>query len=47
MKKVIYNRFDKKKLTNLPVELFTGKIVIVQSEDEAQKAVDYLLSQSV
>lgn len=44
MEKTIYNKFDKKAIGQLPQVLFPGKIVVVLSESEAEKAVDYLLS---
>lgn len=44
MTKTIYDKYDKKRLAELPVVLFPGKIVVVQSESEAAKAVDFLLS---
>ena len=47
MKKVIYNKFDKARIQQLPRALFEGRIVVVLSESEAAKAVDYLLSQPV
>ena len=45
--KTIFNKYDKKKINTLPQALFPGKIVIVQSEAEAEKAVDYLLSADI
>ncbi|MGN0283072.1 MAG: 3'-5' exonuclease [Prevotella sp.] len=47
MEKVIYDKFEKAKIADLPRAFFCGKIVIVVSEYEAMKAVDYLLSQTV
>lgn len=47
MKKVIYNKFDKHLINNLPRVLFEGRIVVVLSESEAEKAVEYLLSQPI
>lgn len=44
MEKTIYNKFDKKDIGALPQVLFPGRIVVVLSEAEADKAVDYLLS---
>ena len=44
MTKIIYNKFDKKKIGELPRVLFEGKIVVVLSVSEADKAVKYLLS---
>ena len=45
--KTIFKKFDKKRITALPVVQFQGKIVVVISAGEAEKAVDYLLSQSI
>lgn len=47
MKKTIYNKYDKTKIGNLPRVLFEGRIVVVLNEYEAEKAVDYLLSQDI
>jgi len=47
MKKIIYNRFNKAWLGELPKVTYAGKIIIVVSESEAQKAVDYLLTMPV
>ncbi len=33
--KTIYNKYDKNKINALPQVLFPGKIVVVQSESEA------------
>ena len=44
MKKIIYNRFDKKLIAKLPVAAFGGRIITVISPEETRKAVDYLLS---
>jgi hypothetical protein len=44
MKKTIYSKFDKKLISDLPAVLFTGRIITVISEVDADKAVDYLLS---
>ena len=45
MKKVIYNRFSKQEIGELPVAEFDGRIVVVFSEGEAERAVDFLLTQ--
>ena len=45
MTKILYNKFDKAAISRLPVASFTGRIIVVLSEIEARKAVDYLLSQ--
>lgn len=47
MTKIIYNKFDKKKIGQLPRVLFEGRIVVVLSSSEADKAVDYLLSRDL
>lgn len=47
MKKTIYSKFDKAKIAALPRVLFGGRIVVVVSEYEADKAVSYLLSQPI
>ncbi len=47
MKKIIYNKFDKTKIPTLPRAVFEGRIVVIISESEAEKAVDYLLSQPI
>ena len=45
--RTIYNKYDKNKINTLPQELFSGKIVVIQSESEAEKAVDYLLKSDI
>lgn len=47
MTKIIYNKFDKKKIGELTRVLFEGKIVVVLSVSEADKAVKYLLSRDI
>lgn len=47
MKKQIYNKFDKKKISELPRAVFPGRIVVILSAGETKKAVDYLLSQPI
>jgi len=47
MMKTIYNRFDKAKIATLPRVLFEGRIVVVLTERDAEKAVRYLLSQPI
>ena len=42
MKKTIFSKYDKSKINDLPKVLFEGRIVVVLTESEAQKAVDYL-----
>lgn len=45
--RTIYNKFDKARINGLPRALFQGRIVVVLSESEAQKAVDFLLTQPI
>lgn len=45
MRKAIHNKYDKAMLRELPVAQFEGRIVVVLSQHEAERAVDYLLSQ--
>lgn len=40
--KVLYNKFDKALIPDLPRVLFEGRIFVIQTEAEANKAVDYL-----
>lgn len=47
MEKVIYNKFDKKDIATLPRALFGGRIFVVTTAGEAEKAVGYLLSQEI
>lgn len=44
MKKIIYDKFDKKMIPNLPRIVFPGKIVVILNNEETKKAVDFLLS---
>ncbi len=47
MKKVLFSKYDKKKIGTLPRIIFEGRIVVVITEKEAEKAVDYLLAQPI
>lgn len=47
MKKKIYNKFPKADIASLPVVNFEGRIVVVVSEREAERAVRFLLSQPI
>lgn len=47
MAKFIWNKYDKKLIAKLPRVVFEGKIVVVVSQNEAKKAVDFLLTQSI
>ena len=43
--KTIYNKYDKKLIPSLPLAEFEGRIVVVLTKGEADRAVDFLLSQ--
>ncbi len=47
MMKILQNKFDKAKINELPVTSFPGRVIVVISEEEADKAVDYLLQQDI
>ena len=47
MKKLIQNKVDKKTIATFPTVNFPRRIVVVLSATEAERAVDYLLSQPV
>lgn len=47
MKKTIYTKFDKKAISALPVVEFPGRIVTVLTAGEAERAVDFLLTQPI
>jgi ribonuclease D len=47
MRKLIYNKIDKATISNLKKVVFQGKIIVVYTDQEAEKAVDYLLSQPI
>ena len=47
MRKTIYNKFDKHKITGLPKVSFPGRIVTIFTEGEAERAVDYLLRHKI
>ena len=40
--KILYNKFDKRTLVNLPVVQYEGRIVVIQTVGEARRAVEYL-----
>ena len=42
MKKVIYNKFNKHDITDLPVASFQGRIVVITSAGETEKATIHL-----
>ena len=45
MKKLIYNKFDKLTIPSLKRVEYTGKIIVIYTIAEAEKAVDFLLTQ--
>lgn len=45
--KVIRNKYDKKEIQNLPRVLFKGRIIVVFTEKDADKAVEYLMKQKL
>ena len=45
--KTIQDRYEKKDIQNLPRALFEGRIIVIFSEAEADKAVDYLMAQKI
>ena len=47
MNKIIYSRFDKAKIADLPRVTFPGRIVTILSAGEAEKAVDFLLKSDI
>lgn len=47
MKKLLYSKYDKSLINALPRVVFEGRIIVVISPTEAEKAVDYLLSQPI
>jgi ribonuclease D len=47
MKKLIYNKLDKSLIPDMQRVIFPGKIIVVLSPEEAERSVDYLLSQPV
>lgn len=45
--KTIQDRYEKKDIQNLPRALFEGRIIVIFSEAEADKAVEYLMAQKI
>ena len=45
--KIIHDKYDKRLISTLPRVLFEGRIFVIFSEREADKAVDYLLQQKI
>lgn len=47
MEKVIYSKFNKKDIATLPRTVFDGRIFVITTASEAEKAVEYLLAQDI
>ncbi|MBQ9645125.1 MAG: 3'-5' exonuclease domain-containing protein 2 [Prevotella sp.] len=47
MSKIIYNKYDKQQITPLPVVEFGGRIIVVLTAGETEKAVRYLLTKPI
>lgn len=47
MKKIIYSKFDKHKISQLPRAIFEGRIYVITTAAEAEKAVKFLLSEKI
>lgn len=45
--KTLYNKYDKKHIQTLPNVVFKGRIIVILTATDAEKAVDYLLSQPI
>ena len=47
MLKTIYNKYDKAMIPSLPIAQFPGRIIVILTPGETEKAVHYLLSQRI
>lgn len=47
MEKIIYSKFDKSDIVALPRAVFDGRIFVINTEAEAEKAVAYLLGHDI
>lgn len=45
--KTIHNKYDKKLIQTLPRALFEGRIIVIFTESDAEKAVEYLMRQKL
>ena len=45
MAKIIYNKYDKSLISDLEVAQFEGRIIVILTPGETEKAVRYLLAQ--
>lgn len=46
-KKTLYSRFDKKSIAALPKVVFPGRVIVILTPGEAERAVGYLLRQPI
>ena len=44
MHKTIYNKYDKKLIADLPIAQFEGRIIVILTAGDAERAVNFLLS---
>ena len=44
---IIERTINKEQIKNLPKACYNGRIIVIQTEEEANKAVDFLKSQSI
>lgn len=47
MPKTIFNKYDKSQISSLPTAQFEGRIIVILTAGETEKAVNYLLSQPI
>ena len=47
MSKTVYNKYDKARISSLPVAQFEGRIIVILTPGETEKAVRYLLSMPI
>ena len=47
MTKIIYNKYEKALISTLPVAEFKGRIIVILTSGETERAVRYLLSQKI
>lgn len=47
MRKTIYSKYDKSQIPNLPSVSFEGRIIVILTASDAEKAVNYLLAQPI
>ena len=45
--KILYNKYDKALISDLPVASFPGRIEVIQGIPQAERAIRYLLSQDI